>query len=79
LPPYSSGTTATLTCNIGSTPIGVTVSTCTNGVWNPPILGQCPLNVQNETIHGHSEAAATTTTSIILDCPSPPPIANGKV
>lgn len=44
LPPYNSGTTATLTCNIGSTPIGTTISTCTNGVWNPPVLGQCPMN-----------------------------------
>ncbi|VDN07763.1 unnamed protein product [Thelazia callipaeda] len=44
LAPYDSGTTASLICNFGSTPIGATLSVCTNGVWNPPVLGQCPLN-----------------------------------
>ncbi|VDO62660.1 unnamed protein product [Onchocerca flexuosa] len=44
LPPYDSGTTATLICKSNAIPMGIMLSTCINGSWNPPMLGRCPVN-----------------------------------
>ncbi|CAI4226683.1 unnamed protein product [Auanema sp. JU1783] len=42
LAPYNEGTVATLSCNIGSIPSGVTTVTCQGGNWSPfPGLGSC--------------------------------------
>lgn len=38
VPPFPSGTTATLVCNTGFSPISNTISTCIGGLWNPPTL-----------------------------------------
>lgn len=40
LPPYSSGTIATLTCNSGLVQ-GISSATCENGVWSVSSLGTC--------------------------------------
>uniref|UniRef100_A0A183D0F1 Sushi domain-containing protein n=1 Tax=Gongylonema pulchrum TaxID=637853 RepID=A0A183D0F1_9BILA len=39
--PFPAGTVATIVCNPGFTPIGITSSTCMNGVWSPSLPGQC--------------------------------------
>ncbi|WKX92133.1 hypothetical protein Q1695_010284 [Nippostrongylus brasiliensis] len=41
--PFNSGTTATVRCNNGAAPQGLSVSTCTDGQWTPPSLGICSL------------------------------------
>ncbi|CAG9530079.1 unnamed protein product [Cercopithifilaria johnstoni] len=76
LPPYESGTTATLICNSGSTPIGRKLSICIRGSWNPVMLGQCPVNdnSKNLLITGLKQAAL-----LLFDCPASPPVSNGKV
>lgn len=39
--PFPVGTIATLNCDLGFKSVGVTSSTCTNGIWSPLVLGQC--------------------------------------
>uniref|UniRef100_A0A1I7XPL6 peptidylprolyl isomerase n=1 Tax=Heterorhabditis bacteriophora TaxID=37862 RepID=A0A1I7XPL6_HETBA len=42
LPPYAEGTTASLLCNLGTTPLGQQTVTCQGGTWVPfPGLGIC--------------------------------------
>ncbi|ETN83887.1 hypothetical protein NECAME_01680, partial [Necator americanus] len=38
---YPSGTTASLSCNLGYTVSGSSTSTCSNGAWIPAVLGYC--------------------------------------
>ncbi|VDK73431.1 unnamed protein product [Litomosoides sigmodontis] len=70
LPPYESGTIATVTCINGGIPVGKKSSTCMNGSWNPLILGKCPGN------GGDNLGTALEQTT---GCPPSPPISNGKV
>lgn len=39
--PFPSGTVANMNCNHGFKPVGITSSTCLNGIWSPLVLGQC--------------------------------------
>uniref|UniRef100_A0A915PX47 Sushi domain-containing protein n=1 Tax=Setaria digitata TaxID=48799 RepID=A0A915PX47_9BILA len=74
LPPYSSGTTAALICNIGSIAVGTVTSTCTNGSWNPPLLGQCSMN---DASYPRNEFRRVVLP--IIGCTISPPVSNGKV
>uniref|UniRef100_A0A1I7VSH6 Sushi, von Willebrand factor type A, EGF and pentraxin domain-containing protein 1 n=1 Tax=Loa loa TaxID=7209 RepID=A0A1I7VSH6_LOALO len=76
LPPYDSGTIARLICNSGSTPIGEKFSTCINGSWNPPMLGQCPVNGNDK---GHLMFGLKQTVLPLIGCSTSPPVSNGKV
>ncbi|EPB76460.1 sushi domain protein [Ancylostoma ceylanicum] len=40
-PPHQHGSTATVRCNDNSPVTGTSMSTCQNGMWNPPTLGTC--------------------------------------
>ncbi|KAH7699587.1 Protein F36H2.5, partial [Aphelenchoides avenae] len=41
VPPFTSGTTAQLVCELGSVPRGPQITTCRSGVWEPPSIGIC--------------------------------------
>ena len=41
LPPYPSGTIATVVCNLGFSSSGPASSTCQNGIWSPATTAQC--------------------------------------
>ncbi|KAK6730255.1 hypothetical protein RB195_006988 [Necator americanus] len=63
---YPSGTTASLSCNLGYTVSGSSTSTCSNGAWIPAVLGYC--------IQGLGGLG----TNSILEC-SNPVVINGMV
>ncbi|KAL3997803.1 Sushi domain (SCR repeat) family protein [Acanthocheilonema viteae] len=76
LPPYESGTIATLICNSGNVPIGRKSSTCINGSWNPLILGQCPINDNGK---DYLRTGLKQTALPSFGCPTSPPVSNGRV
>uniref|UniRef100_A0AAF5Q335 Sushi domain-containing protein n=2 Tax=Wuchereria bancrofti TaxID=6293 RepID=A0AAF5Q335_WUCBA len=76
LPPYISGTTAVLICDSGVTPIGTKLSTCINGSWNPPILGQCPVNGYGR---DYLRIGLKQNTLATISCSTSPPVSNGKI
>uniref|UniRef100_A0A0N5AH20 Sushi, von Willebrand factor type A, EGF and pentraxin domain-containing protein 1 n=1 Tax=Syphacia muris TaxID=451379 RepID=A0A0N5AH20_9BILA len=65
---YSSGTTATLTCNLGYIGSGQITTTCMNGIWEPTFTGTCVL--------GLGGSGSTTTTQCLFALA---PVLNGNV
>uniref|UniRef100_A0A1I7RY11 Sushi, von Willebrand factor type A, EGF and pentraxin domain-containing protein 1 n=1 Tax=Bursaphelenchus xylophilus TaxID=6326 RepID=A0A1I7RY11_BURXY len=69
--PFPSGTSATLSCDIGYTPYGQTTSYCQNGVFSPSSLGAC--------LSSQTGSTSSLAGSGISSCYSLPNSVNGIV
>ncbi|KAI6225735.1 Sushi SCR CCP domain containing protein, protein [Aphelenchoides besseyi] len=78
LGPYPSGTSATLSCDVGFTPQGTTTSYCTNGAFNPPTVGPCVQSFNRLNFVNPINSFGTTSTTTSNCFPLPAPF-NGKV